>query len=665
MKNLSAKEIQRLRQMFAAAQQAEKSGQLLPAERLYTDILKDAPQAIEARNALAILFINSNRHAEAAKQFKLILKDIPNHANTHFNLANAYYSQDLLDEAVKHYLLAIQFDPNMKDAYIHLGITYRKQKSPEMAIPLFKKALDIDKKNAFAFFQLGSAYEDIGDLPRSLECLEAATGLDPNNSNYRIGFGLVLAKAELTYEATEQLYKACYANPNDVEAFCILANDLNQKHRYDDAVEALNRAKTLTPDNPEVFDLFGSAYLGMSDTDAALKSYEFSLQLSPNRIASLHGIGQVHQELGNIESGLEIAKKLISLDSTSPLGYLLSSRLSKAKEGDEIASQLVSLLEHQELSEENIIAIHFALGKTYDDLKQHAAAFEYYSIGNALVNKKQHYTKAWDTKRFDDLMNVYTTNFFKSHQGIGVSDSSPIFIIGMPRSGTTLTEQIISSHPDVIGAGEVSFWSGAYTALPIRLSSTNPYPECMSEINAEVAHSIAEKYLETLRKIAGPQTNPKHITDKLPHNFMQLGLIALLFPNAKIIHTRRDPIDTCLSIYFQNFAGDHRYAYDLENLGHHYLQYQRLMAHWHKVLPVNIFDVDYEETISNPEDVSRALINHIGLDWNDACLAPHKLERSVKTASHWQVRQPIYKTSVQRWKAYEPYLEKLITSLNS
>ena len=177
------------------------------------------------------------------------------------------------------------------------------------------------------------------------------------------------------------------------------------------------------------------------------------------------------------------------------------------------------------------------------------------------------------------------------------------------------------------------------------------------------AREIAAKYTELLRKIAGPGTNSLHITDKMPHNFVNLGLIALLFPNAPIIHCKRDALDNCLSIFFQNFAGDHPYAYDLANLGHQHKQYERLMAHWHEVLPGRIFDISYEDTIADPEFWSRQLIQHVGLQWDDACLAPHKLERTVKTASHWQVRQPIYNTSVARWKHYEQHLGPLKAAL--
>jgi len=256
-------------------------------------------------------------------------------------------------------------------------------------------------------------------------------------------------------------------------------------------------------------------------------------------------------------------------------------------------------------------------------------------------------------------MQVFTRDFIEKNKFLGSDSEVPVFIVGMPRSGTTLTEQIISSHPQVMGAGEVVFWGRAPDAIPYTLGSMNEYPECVTEMSVPKAKGIADKYLELIRKIVGPDTQSQRITDKMPHNFVHLGLIAMLFPNARIIHCKRDVMDNCLSIFFQNFGGAHPYAYDLINLGHHHLEYQRLMAHWHEALPGRIFDLNYEDVITAPEYWSRRLIEHVGLEWDDACLSPHRLERTVKTASHWQVRQPIYKTSVQRWKNYEPHLGPL------
>ena len=324
---------------------------------------------------------------------------------------------------------------------------------------------------------------------------------------------------------------------------------------------------------------------------------------------------------------------------------------------------LLPFAEDGSLDDVNKTAVNFTLGKIYDDQNNFKQAFKYYATGKALKNQHLKYDHEADEARFSELIEFFNKDFFEQHQHLGIKSSMPIVIVGMPRSGTTLTEQIVSSHPDVIGAGEVTFWARSPTEIPLRINSEYAYPDCVRELTADQAKDIAQMYETTLRKIVGPDTKSKHITDKMPHNFLYVGLIALLFPNVKIIHTKRDPIDTCLSKFFQNFGDNHPYAFNLENLGFNYKQYQRLMQHWHAVLPGRILDISYEDTIADPEFRSRKLIAHVGLEWDDACLSPHKLERSVKTALHWQVRQPIYKTSVQRWKNYEEFLGPLIQAL--
>jgi tetratricopeptide (TPR) repeat protein len=401
----------------------------------------------------------------------------------------------------------------------------------------------------------------------------------------------------------------------------------------------------------------------MGDTDAALAKFNASLEIEPERISTLLELGQAYQETGKSDVAIVVANKMIAIDAALPKGYVLQARVKKSRPDDGLAENLIKIAAKKNLDEKSEINVNFALGKIFDDHKNYAEAFKYYAIGNALINKTIDYDKKADKANFSNLIEFFNTGFFASHQHLGTESNLPIMIVGMPRSGTTLTEQIISSHPNVIGAGEVRFWGGATDSVPLRLRSKTEYPVCLLEMKTEQAKDIAHMYESTLQKIAGPKTKPTHITDKMPHNFLNVGLVALLFPNVKIIHTKRDPIDTCLSIYFQNFSSWHSYAFDLSNLGFHYKQYERIMRHWHDVLPGRIMDINYEDTIADPEFWSRKLIDHIGLEWDDACLAPHKLERSVKTASHWQVRQPIYKTSVQRWKNYEEFLGPLIEAL--
>lgn len=651
--------------MLMQGRKAIQLGALGQAELLYLSILKSRPDITEAIASLAYTYTSTKQHAKAEMHLRKLLKLMPNHAQTHINLANSLFEQKQYLEAITHYKAAINLEPKQVDAHINLGFTYRMLKKYDLAISYLHSALDLDKVNAKAFHVLGVIYLDIEDINRALHCLESATELSPDLTEYRVSFAHVLEKAKLYFEAGLQYHKACELNPNYLDSFILYGDYLAKMYRHDEALECYTRAAYLSPKNLDVFDKLGKTYLAMNDIDAATIQYKVALENQPKRLTSLLGLGQVYQELGDTAKGIEISDEIIAIDKSKPDGYLLKSRMKKSKPGDGLAEQLLQFTTNvsAEINDEAKCRTHFALGKIYDDQNNYADAFMHYSIGNHLKNKTLDYNAAADESKFSKLIAIYNAQLFKDFKHLGVESDMPVIIIGMPRSGTTLTEQIISSHKNIIGGGEVEFWGGAPDSIPFRLDTKTTYPECMSEINVKQANDIAKMYEALLLKIAGPNTNPKHITDKMPHNFLHIGLIALLFPNVKIIHTKRDPIDTCLSIFFQRFGNGHPYAFDLSNLGFHYKQYLRIMRHWHELLPGRIMDINYEDTIADPEYWSRKLIDHIGLEWDDACLAPHKLERTVKTASHWQVRQPIYKTSVQRWKNYEEFLQPLIEAL--
>ncbi|MEQ1598867.1 MAG: sulfotransferase [Methylotenera sp.] len=663
MKQLTQQQIKTISNNFQQGQRAIQLGLFSQAEKHFLDVLNINPNVIEAQASLAYIYAASKQHAKATTQLKALLKAKPNHAQTHHNLANSLYEQKLYDEAIQHYQAALKITPNFVDAHIHCGIAYRMTKNYDAAIVCLQRALDLDKTNARAFHVLGMVYVDIEDYNRALHCLECATGLAPKQAEYQVSFANALEKANLDFEAGLEYHKACETDPNYLDGFSLYGAYLLKNHRHDEALECAKRAEDLAPQNLDVIDQLGIIYTGMSNTDAALSQFNAALKVEPKRLSSLTGMEQVYQETGKLDAAIAICDEIIAIDATKVNGYLLKARVRKSKPDDGLAEHLIKFAEQSDLDEETRTIANFNLGKVYDDQNNFEQAFKYYANGNALKNKVMDYNPEGDEAKFSKLIEVFNTNLFSERQDLGFEGDLPVIIVGMPRSGTTLTEQIISSHPDVIGAGEVIFWGKAPYAVPLRLDTATAYPDCVKEINPEQARDIAKMYEATLQKIAGSSTKPKHITDKMPHNFLNLGLIALLFPNIKIIHTKRNPIDTCLSIFFQNFNKAHPYAFNLSNLGFHYKQYQRIMRHWHEVLPGRIMDINYEDTISDPEFWSRKLIDHIGLEWDDACLAPHKLERSVKTASHWQVRQPIYKTSVQRWKNYEEFLGPLIEAL--
>ena len=663
MKQLTKQQQQIISEYFQLGQRAMQLGLFSEAEKHFLAILAISPNVIEAVASLAYVCAANKQHDKAAEWLKVLLKNNPKHAQTHHNLANSLYAQQLYDEAIEHYLIALTIDSQFVESHIHCGITYRMLKNYDAAISCLQHAIDLDKTNSRAFHLLGMIYVDTEDFNRALYCLECATELAPDHAEFRISFARTLENANLDFEAGLQYHRACEIDPNYLYGFMSYGTYLLKNHYRDEALECFIRAEQLDPKNLEITHLIGQSYLGMGNTEAALEKLSTALQTNCDSLPILTDMGQAYQEAGKISEALEVANKMIDVNNNQPNGYFVQARIKKSVLNDGLAENLLRVANNEALDEQAKIIINFTLGKVFDDHKNYSEAFKYYAIGNALINNRINYDEKVDEANFSNLIEFFNADFFTSNQHLGAESNLPIVIVGMPRSGTTLAEQIISSHSNIIGAGEVAFWGGAPDSIPFRLNSKTPYPECILDMSVKQANDITRMYEAMLHKIAGPDTNPSHITDKMPHNFLHIGLIALLFPNVKIIHTKRDPIDTCLSIFFQNFGDGHPYAFDLSNLSFHYKQYQRIMRHWHEVLPGRIMDINYEDTITDPVFWSRKLIDHIGLKWDDACLAPHKLERSVKTASHWQVRQPIYKTSVQRWKNYEAFLEPLIEAL--
>lgn len=663
MKQLPLQQAQRLQAMLASAQKAQAAGLIAQAEQLLREILMQHSEAWDAHQQLAILLASTGRASQAAKHFRLIVKAHPAYAPGHANLANALLESGDLAEAITEFQRAIRLDDGLIGARIAMSETLRRAKRYAEAVSSYTTILDRNKTNHSAFYGLGLVYRDMDDIPRALECFEHAVGLAPNIAEYRLNYGSALVRYKLYSIAIEQLYQAVGLKPDWLEAIVLLGDALQLQRRFDDALECLERARKLVPENPELLERIGYVYLDMGDTEQALKTFRQVLSTHPNRHNALLGIGRSHMEAGQSSEAASAFESLISNHPESASGFYYLAVSRKFTSDDPVIRRLQSLADKAPVEKPSAVSLNFALGKAFDDCKQWESAWQHYALANRLHSSKVKYDPKAEEAKFESLMAVFNSTLMRDRTEFGSDSALPVVIIGMPRSGTTLTEQIISSHPDVAAAGEVVFWDAARQAVPFALGTKDPYPQCVVNLRENHAREISENYIRLLNQIAGPNEAPIHVTDKMPHNFLYLGLIALLFPKAKIIHCQRDAMDNCLSIFFQNFSGDHPYAYDLENIGHHYKQYERLMGHWHQVLPGRILDIKYEDTIADPEYWSRKLIEHIGLDWDDACLAPHKQERIVKTASHWQVRQPIYKTSLQRWKNYEKHLGPLKVAL--
>lgn len=398
---------------------------------------------------------------------------------------------------------------------------------------------------------------------------------------------------------------------------------------------------------PELFYRKASVHFIINQLDEARVALDTALTLHPDFAPGLCLLSEIQQAFGKLEDSIATIRRATAINPDLPYLY---TTLGKAKTFTKGDPELEKLLELQQSTDRfgrtEKIALNYALFKAYEDIGEDEKAFDALKTGSDLKRATIPYHEDANRLSLDEMRRVFTKDYIDSFAGKGYESDLPVFIVGMPRSGTTLTEQIISSHPDIYGAGELMDLTAAEMAVD-------------GELNHDTARILGETYVSRIRKLDKSGT-ALHISDKMPGNFMRLGLIAAALPNAKIIHCRRDPIDTCLSCYKQLFARGQYWSYDLEELGHFYQYYLAVMDHWRAVLPGRFYEISYEETVMDFENQARKLVDYVGVKWNDACLEPHKQKRAVLTASKTQVIKPVYQSSVASWRRYEKQLQPLI-----
>jgi len=477
--------------------------------------------------------------------------------------------------------------------------------------------------------------------------------------------GLALHLQKKFGPAQEALKAAIALAPKQFAFYNNLGNTLKELGRLEEAVETYRKAIELNPKSHDAFNNLGVSLNQAGLSAKAVTQYDAALKLKPNYPEALHNRGVALQQLGKMDAARRDYIASIQLRPTYAKAYRDFASCHKFSFDQDAGwiNQIQSLLEGKSLPKEDEAHLHFALGKIFDDCKLYNRAFPHYAAGNSIEKARYRFDAARHHEAISRVIKTLDADFIRDHVVWGSDTEAPIFIVGMPRSGTTLLEQIVSSHPQVFGAGELPFFSQRVRGLKKELRSDTPFPECMKDLTPDVVARIAADYLAPLKKVA---PKAQYYTDKMPGNFLSLGLIHLVFPKARIIHCRRNPFDTCLSIFFQKFTGEHSYAYALEDLGRYYREYLRVMNHWKKVLPEGaLLEVDYEKVVEDTEGQARRILDFCGLSWDDRCLAFHDNERSVRTASSWQVRQPVYKSSKERWKNYRPFLKPLADALGA
>ena len=416
------------------------------------------------------------------------------------------------------------------------------------------------------------------------------------------------------------------------------------------------------PQHPDALHLLGVILWERDRSDYnARHMVEAALALRPDSPFINHNYAAILSNLGRNRQAARHYRRALSLKKDYAEAFFNLATVHKFTTGDPEIKDMLKLATKRRLSDTDKCFIGFGLGKAFADIGEHDLAFKWYAKGNA--KRPASYDAAAWRGAIDHLISSTPRQFFIDRKGWGNPSARPIFVVGMPRSGTTLTEQIISAHSRVTGGDELNDMLLINRTMSERVRA---HISCRDDLFAHLPHvpremieGFAAAYLEsTARRL---EDGTEHLVDKMPANYANVGLIALMFPNARIVHIKRNPIDTCISCFFQKFTRGHDYAFNLDWLADHYRAYATLMAHWHTVLPGRIHDVAYEDLVSNSAETIYDLLYACGLDMQEACLAPHRNERQVATASRWQVRQPIYRSSVERWRRYEPYIGPLLS----
>jgi len=416
------------------------------------------------------------------------------------------------------------------------------------------------------------------------------------------------------------------------------------------------------PKAPKPSKICQSSVRALNRPDEALASYNEALALKPDYVEAYENKGNILTEFGRFDEAVIVLQRAIKLAPRRTRAYYALTRIKALAQDDpyllameELARDLPSLTPDEQ------IELNFALGKAFADIGDEERSFRHLLDGNKWKRKQTDYDEETTLRFLDRMRTVFTDELIRGKKGGGERSSIPVFIVGMPRSGTTLVEQILASHPKVFGAGEINTFVHAIMGLGGRPSEAWRSPEVVSTMTAEQLHELGASYVARVRNLA---PGAERITNKMLDNFRFVGLIQLALPNARVVHMRRDPIDTCLSCFSKLFAGDLSYTSDLGELGRYYRAYQTMMTHWRRVLPQNVMlEVEYEEVVADLEGQARRIVAHCGLEWDSRCLDFHQTKRQVRTASVTQVRQPIYKSSVGRWRAYESFLKPLLTEL--
>ncbi len=546
------------------------------------------------------------------------------------------------------------------ETYLEKIVTYCarlcQQGQYELCIRTLRTGFRSAPTDPRVYFYLAFAWQQMHQWKRAIQHYRDCLKLQPNFLEAHYNLAWIYQQQE-HYSKAIHHYKHCLRiQPQHGEVCNNIAIVIRKRKRYEEAVMYHKRAVRWLPKNPRVYYNYGMTLFEMNRLDESISQFRKALEFYPHDPESKNALIRVWMQKGKMK--LARAKSVRTIEE-HPHHFAAYCHLAKAKcftEMPPIVQTMETMRTNESLPALGKMYLAFALGKIYNDCGEYDQAFASWNEANQRKRAMISYHLQHDLHFMQEIIQAFSEKIIQKAQG--TRDQLPILIVGMPRSGTTLVEQILASHPQVYGAGELTRLGRIIESLPRRFRTRKVYPACIHELSPDAFQALGETYIQHLRK---HDPRAPYICDKMPHNFLHLGLIQCIMKNAKIIHCSRHPLDTCLSCFSTHFDDQGmNFTYELDGLITYYQQYQRLMEHWRETLPQRFFEIRYEDLILNPQETIRRLLEYCDLPWDAHCLHFHESSRPVKTASSVQVRQPLYTTSLHRWRNYEKYLRKYV-----
>jgi len=617
-----------------------------------TVALRLKPDFAEPANTLGLLLLEQKQLAAAIEQFELALTLKPTFALACNNLGNAHRLNGDIDQALDCFQKALDIDPHLAEAHNNLGQLLLEENQPHKALLHCREAVRLKPDSAEAHSNLGNVLRELGRLDEAKQCYSHALHLNPRLAMLYNNMGQALQEEGKAQEAIAWYERGLTMDSNLARLHCNLASVLVELDNHAEAIVRYETALRLDPNYPDAHTGLGWVWHEQGRYEDAQERYRQVLQRQPDFAPALCNLGQVRAELGDFTGAEQYLRRALDRDPRLAGAWnQLATHLRAKLPGEDLAAMRM-LLKDGDLNAGKRSALHFGLAQVLDPHKQYEEAGDHLVQANAIAlaqwrARGQGYEPAAHQQFVDRLIDLFQPEYFARVREFGSASQRPIFIVGLPRSGTTLTEQILARHSQVFGAGELSLAQQAFMRLGD--GNVDGVFDALGQLTACTTVELANWHLDRLRALSD---SAPRVADKMPDNYLYLGLLAMLFPKAKFIHCRRDLRDVAVSCWMTSFRSI-RWASDLEHIVSRFHEYHRLMQHWRRVLPVEMLEVDYEATVSDVEVTARRLVEWCGLDWEPACVAFHEGKQPVRTASVSQVRQPIYRRSVGRWKNYE------------